>query len=75
MPVTVLTLVNGICGAILAASGAITAYAGTLGGARWASVILGGIGVAQLVAAGILRVVDPVATAKMAASRGLSAKP
>ena len=51
----VLVTVNGTMGAVLAVSGAITAYADTLGGAgRYVSLTLGGIGVAQLVLASAL---------------------
>lgn len=59
------TLINGVLGAILLASGAITAYADTLGAARWASLVLGAIGVVQLLVANILHVIQtPSAAAK-----------
>ena len=41
-------------GALLTSSGAITAYADTLGGARWTSLVLAAIGMVQLVAADVL---------------------
>lgn len=46
--VSVFVFVNGLVGAILTASGAITAYADTLGAGRWASVVLGGLGIIQM---------------------------
>lgn len=49
-----LRVFNAMCGGILAASGAITAYFNTLGtGSRWVSIALGGIGVLQVVVADI----------------------
>lgn len=58
MGIQLFTLINGILGAILLASGAITAYADTLGQARWASLVLGGLGVLQLIVANILHVIQ-----------------
>lgn len=58
MGIQLFTLINGILGAILLASGAITAYADTLGAARWASLVLGGLGVLQLIVANILHVIQ-----------------
>ena len=45
---SILVIINGIIGAILTSSGVITAYADTLGTARWVSVVLGGFGVLQI---------------------------
>jgi hypothetical protein len=47
--VSVFVFLNGLMGAILLASGAITAYAGTLGQEKWVSAILAGLGVLQLI--------------------------
>jgi hypothetical protein len=46
--VSLFVLINSLIGAVLLSSGAITAYADTLGTARWVSVVLGGFGVLQL---------------------------
>jgi hypothetical protein len=56
--IQVFTLINAVIGAILAASGTITAFADTLGTARWVSVVLGVLGVLQLVIANVLHVVQ-----------------
>jgi hypothetical protein len=61
--VQIFTLVNAVIGAILAASGSITAFADTLGTARWVSVVLGVLGVLQLIVANILHVVQTPAKA------------
>ena len=46
---------NGVCGGLLAASGAITAYFNTLGtGSRWVSIVMGAVGVIQVVVADVL---------------------
>jgi hypothetical protein len=58
MGVQIFTLINGVLGAILLAGGAITTYLDTLGQARWASVVLGGLGVVQLIIANILHVIQ-----------------
>lgn len=47
--VSIFVLINGVIGAVLTASGAITAYADTLGSSRWVSVVLGGLGILQLI--------------------------
>jgi hypothetical protein len=47
--VSIFVFLNALMGAILLASGAITAYAGTLGQEKWVSAILAGLGVLQLV--------------------------
>lgn len=60
--VQIFTLINGVIGAILLGSGSITAYFDTLGAARWVSVVLGGLGVAQLIIANILHVIQTPAT-------------
>jgi hypothetical protein len=60
--VQIFTLINGVLGAILLASGAITAYADTLGTARWASLVLGALGVVQLLVANILHVIQTPST-------------
>ncbi len=48
-----LHILNLVIGALLAASGAVTAYADTLGSSRWVSVVFGGIGVLQTLVVGI----------------------
>ena len=58
MSIQIFTLINGIIGAVLLAGGTITTYLDTLGQARWASVVLGGLGVLQLIIANILHVIQ-----------------
>ena len=68
MPVIqIFTLLNGIIGALLLASGAITTYLDTLGAARWASVVLGALGVVQLIIANILHVIQSPTPAQKSA--------
>lgn len=56
--IQIFTLISAVIGAILAASGTITAFADTLGTARWVSVVLGVLGVLQLIVANILHVIQ-----------------
>lgn len=53
-----LRLFIAVTGGVLMASGAITAYADTLGAGRWVSIVLGGLGTAQLVAADVMQSVE-----------------
>lgn len=64
--VQIFTLINAVIGAILAASGTITAFADTLGTARWVSVVLGVLGVVQLIVANILHVIQTPTAAQKA---------
>ena len=70
MNVKLLVWVNGIFGVVLAASGAITAYATSVGTATGktevvtvVALVLGGVGVLQTISAGVLHVFDPAVVA------------
>jgi hypothetical protein len=72
MNVKLLVWVNGIMGVILASAGSITAYATAVGQATGdvkivtvVGLVLGGIGVLQTIAAGVIHVFDPTAGAKV----------
>lgn len=55
---TWLRRLNLISGALLASSGALTAYLGALGAERWVSVVFAIIGLVQLITADVVQSLD-----------------